>query len=145
MTTEIGEGTTGFSWESFTEELHGDLTVVDDRYLIEHSFEYFKVCLERTGDFKKARDSFFRHALLGFYDCMFDGLKEKAGQWLYRLSDHLSEVERFEMEIYPSETGSLAPDGGRWDSLEDWRRQWESYHFEIPRYDFGRGLIAAFG
>jgi hypothetical protein len=122
-----------------------ELPLVDTKYLVEHSFEWFKSTLDETGDRPKARDVFFSSALMGFYDPTYMGLGTEAGHIVYRLSDHLSEAERSTIKIYPSPTGSLSINGNRWDSLEDWRKEWESLPDEIPHFDFGRGLKEALG
>ena len=103
-------------------------------------FEDFKIRLEETGDIGKARNSFFSHVLLGYYDAMFDGLSRNTGNVVYRLSDSLPDVERQMIEIYPSSTGSLAIDGAQWDSLEDWRKEWERNNPFIPFFDFSPAI-----
>ncbi|MEA3272366.1 MAG: hypothetical protein U9P90_01710 [Patescibacteria group bacterium] len=79
---------------------------------------------------------FFFLALVGYYDCMWDGMDDTVGHLLYRLSDIVEPIERQQMEIYPScggEGSLILDDGGCWHSLEDWRRAWEKYFPEgIP-------------
>jgi len=85
---------------------------------------------------------FFSYALLGFYDAMWDGLNGTAGHIIYRLSDAIEKSQRETMHIYPSSTGSIIiiergmgeDEGVRWDSLEDWRKQWERDNPVIPEY-----------
>lgn len=88
-------------------------------------------------------DFFFSLALRGFYDAMWDGLNATAGHIIYRLSDTIEKPQRETMDIYPSPTGSIIFEHksgknhgyvDRWDSLEDWRKQWERLHPVIPEY-----------
>jgi hypothetical protein len=65
---------------------------------------------------------FFRHVLAPFYDCVWDGLKTEAGHAVYRLSDLVPQEVRQVIEIYPRKDG--------WDTLEDFRREWEDLHPE---------------
>ena len=78
---------------------------------------------------------FFSFALLGYYDAMWDGLNGTAGHIIYRLSDAIEQPQRKIMAIYPKSTGSIIrKEVDRWDSLEDWRKQWENLHPVIPDY-----------
>lgn len=91
-------------------------------------------------DLARARAFLFRLSLLGFYDCMWGGMKVEVGHILYRLSDFINESERKRIWIYPSETGMIVDDYGRCDSLEDWRRQWAKIHPIIPEFNFTNKL-----
>ena len=86
--------------------------------------------LETFGEIRK--DLFFSEALLGYYDCMWEGMTAITGHVVYRLSDSLSEAERQTVTIYPSPEGSIVHKETFWDSLEDWRHSWEKQHPVIP-------------
>jgi len=75
---------------------------------------------------------FFRFALLGYYDGMWSGLQRICGDVVYRLSDFVLPEDRKKMLIYPSSNGSLITDDCPWDSLEDWRGEWEKSRGAIP-------------
>lgn len=75
------------------------------------------------------REQFFTHALLGYYDAMWSGMRCEVGDIIFRISDILSIEERKSIAVYPSKDGSiLLQEGdinlGYWDSLEDWRGKW---------------------
>ena len=74
-----------------------------------------------------SKQSLFSHALLGYYDVMWSGLESVTADLIYRLSDFVPEDERKTMHIYPSPDGSIVRGDGKWDSLEDWREQWEKH------------------
>lgn len=90
---------------------------------------------KKRGDHIPDLETFFSMALLPFYDVMWTGLKRDVGHVIYRLSDFVPEEERCQIGIYPSRTGSII-DGkyGLWNSLVDWRRQWERQHLYIPEF-----------
>lgn len=88
--------------------------------------------LGRNGEIDQ--ESFFSQALLGFYDAMWEGMNVTAGHIVYRLSDSVPRERREAMMIYPSSNGSIITENGNWDSLEDWRKQWEKYHPHIPEF-----------
>jgi hypothetical protein len=67
----------------------------------------------------------FKQALLGYYDPMWNGLRQEAGDIIFRLSDFIPREEREKIDVYPSQNGSLSIRGWQYDSLEDWRKQWE--------------------
>ena len=98
-----------------------------------------KAVKEEVSDNKTKRLLFFHFALLPYYECLFwDGMSKDAGHIIYRISDFLTKEERCNIEIYPTDGGSIIIDNCAWDSLEDWRKQWEKYHPVIP--DFTRKL-----
>lgn len=111
--------------------------------------EFLKTYVEETGDLEGARKRFFSGILVGFYDAMWSGIKEEVGHILYRLCEFVSLEERQMMMIYPSDDGSiidihdtLSGEPVFWDSLEDWRHQWEEYHPVIPEFDFQKKFEA---
>lgn len=114
-----------------------DISYIKD--LLKHCKEIWK----ETGNTQKALQYFFSFGLLGYYDCMWDGMRVEAGHVLYRLSDLIDKSEREKIEVYPSRCGSLTVDesGYSWDSLEDWRKLWEESHPTIPQFDFQKKLV----
>jgi hypothetical protein len=120
--------------------IYGYLSLGDFDYM-RGCFEIFKLHLDETGDLQKARELFFKHTLEPYYSPIFDGLNTNVGDVVYRLSDYLTEEERQLMIAYPSEQGSLVFDDNPWDSLEDWRKQWEhNRQNSIPDFDFQHKL-----
>lgn len=76
---------------------------------------------------------FFACGLEGYYSPLWSGMTKDCGDVLYRLSDFIPRQQRETMPIYPSPEGSIVnEDGGVWDSLEDWRMQWEKQNESIP-------------
>lgn len=70
-------------------------------------------------------------ALLGYYDCMWNGMRSEVGDIIFRISDLMDEEERRMILVYPNRDGSIDAEGGKWDSLEDWRQAWEDQRQEI--------------
>ncbi|HLD83879.1 MAG TPA: hypothetical protein VI979_03430 [archaeon] len=108
---------------------------------------YLLELAEMKGRGEISDERFFSLALLGFYDAMNPALTAADGHMIYRLSDFVPEDRRRTMRIYPCRTGSIIMPsdeildaskhpyeyelgGGpnNWDSLEDWRKQWERIH-----------------
>lgn len=83
-------------------------------------------------------EPFFSRALVPFYDAMWDGLDTTAGHVIYRLSDLVPEEKRRNIAIYPASTGSLIIEQWNWATLEDWRKEWERYHKDIPQHNLDR-------
>lgn len=105
------------------------------------NLEALRKYIDEGGDLEKGREFFFSSTLLGYYDAMWEGLNIDVGHILYRLSDFLEEDKRKRMMIYPSSDGSiLDTEAGQWDSLEDWRQQWEKLHLVIPEFDFQKRI-----
>jgi len=96
--------------------------------------ELARAIKEDRMDFEKGVEWFFHCALLPYYQPIdWDGMNIDAGHIIYRLSDFLPEEKRSKIEIYPNpHGGSLIINDYPWDSLEDWRKQWEKYHSYIP-------------
>jgi hypothetical protein len=96
--------------------------------------ELARAIKEDRMDFEKGVEWFFHCALLPYYQPIdWDGMNIDAGHIIYRLSDFLPEEKRSKIEIYPNpHGGSLIINDYHWDSLEDWRKQWEKYHSYIP-------------
>lgn len=95
---------------------------------------YFKEIKEKEGLNSESMKSFFGLALVSHYDCMWEGLRIEAGHMIYRLSDQIPPERRQTIPIYPYEDGSIKRQDGNWDSLEDWRKQWEKYNPNIPEF-----------
>lgn len=95
--------------------------------------ELAKAIKEEINNEKKL-EIFFSYALLPYYQQIdWDGIKTDAGHIIYRLSDFLPEEKRSKIAVYPNRNGgSLILNDNPWDSLEDWRKQWERYHTYIP-------------
>ncbi|VVB82657.1 Uncharacterised protein [uncultured archaeon] len=95
-------------------------------------------------------DGFFSWALFPYYTpCLpndFYGITKNAGHIIYRLSDFLSEETRKNIHIYPHEKGMVIlkqlEGNVRWDSLEDWRKEWKKNNSYIP--DFIKRLPSNF-
>ena len=116
-----------------------ELPITDISYLKRLSHHCLNVFHD---DLVEARASLFRLGLVGFYDCMWDGMKVEVGHILYRLSDFIEKTERKLIWVYPSENGTIIDEYGWCDSLEDWRQQWEKMHPIIPEFDFTNKLKA---
>jgi hypothetical protein len=81
-------------------------------------------------------DFFFFCALMPYYqteECE-TYLDQLAGHVIYRLSDSIPKEKREIMHVYPNNEGSLIIDEHKWDSLEDWRKQWEHINPVIPEF-----------
>jgi hypothetical protein len=113
-----------------------DLRLMD----IEHLKKLVKAINEFESNDKETKIRlFFSYALLPYYEDVFwDGMKAEAGHIIYRISDLLPLEKRHCIEIYPSSHGSICINDHYWDSLEDWRKQWEVYNPVIP--DFTRKI-----
>lgn len=79
----------------------------------------------------EALEFFFRHALMPFYDCMWDGLKLEAGHVIYRLSDKLPDDICTTIKTYPCiDINPEQPN--EWYTLSSFRQEWENLHPVIP-------------
>src|SRR5687767_6019427 len=106
--------------------------------------EYIRSLIEavRQGKLTDVR-LFFILALEGYYSPMLDGMNRDVGHFLYRLSDLMPAEDRAKLKIYPNyESGSLVDNGVRWDTLEDFRREWAKSNPHIPQLDLLRSLEA---
>jgi len=116
---------------------------VADAAWFKKNLEHIKKFINEGGNIQQARELLFSAILVGYYDCMWGGMDRDVGHLLYRLSDFIGEEERRQMMIYPSEDGMIFDyDLFLWDSLEDWRKQWEKSHPIIPEFDFQKHLEA---
>jgi len=105
-----------------------------------------KLCRESSGDAEKDIKLFFLMALTPYFDSIaYEGLDPRVANFLYRLSDFLSEERRRQIEIYPACAGENADvliDGNPWYSLEEWRKMWEKKNapYPIPHISFAKKL-----
>lgn len=79
-------------------------------------------------------DHFFQRCLDFYYSPLEEGMSGNVGHILYRLSDYLPLEKRQKIVIYPSDTGSIIQDGEPWDTLQDWRKDWENRYPYIPYF-----------
>lgn len=119
-----------------------DLPLGDLAYL-ERTIE---LCRKTSADSENDIKFFFLMALTPYFDGIFyEGLDPRVGNFLYRLSDFLSEERRRQIEIYPARAGENADviiDGNLWYSLEEWRKMWEKQNapYSIPHISFAKKL-----
>jgi hypothetical protein len=85
---------------------------------------------------------FFDFGLTPYYSPLHAGIDTSIGNFIYRLSDRVPEEKRKRITLYPSPGGSLVcyedydPENPtRWDTLEDFRREWEKSHTAIPAFE----------
>ena len=104
--------------------------------LLNEDVSHLRMLVQKYRDNPKfTTEHFFSLALFAFYDVMDEeGINGTTGHIIYRMSDAVIEKQRETIPIYPDSTGSLIlPDeGDPWDSLEDWRKQWQRLHPVIP-------------
>lgn len=101
------------------------------------SIEWVRQIIRFCEEFNLSSDFFFSQVLEAYYSPLLDyvdGLARDAGHLIYRLSDQLAEEQRQSMHIYPDNNGNILIEDVLWGSLEDWRREWESRHPDIPRF-----------
>lgn len=114
--------------------------------------EIVREVLERAGNLFKMRPDlemgeklqlFFMDALVPYFDCLWEGMDETAGHIVYRLSDRLPPHIRSNIGVYPravrrDQTSPLGynvdmkANMSGWTTLEEWRREWETQHRNIP-------------
>lgn len=112
-----------------------ELPVGDIKWIKKVLIYYQELKAEDPSFYSKHVPPFFMEVITPFYDCMWDGMTRDAGHVIYRLSDSVPKEVRESLAVYPNgETGSLMHDGGFWNSLEDWRREWEKMNPIIPEF-----------
>jgi hypothetical protein len=91
---------------------------------------------------EKLLEMFFDFGLTPYYSPLHAGIDLSVGNFIYRLSDRMPKEKRKRIMLYPSPGGSLIyyaesdPESPtRWDTLEDFRRQWEEKNPMIPTFE----------
>ncbi|GEM_PF-6533009 len=104
-------------------------------------------------DWTTERELFFSVALLPYYDggITWEGMDAEVGHIIYRLTDLVDPDDRKAFAIYPSSDGSVTTKYEyeydheerevKWDSLEDWRREWERTNPNIPDHSIVNEFI----
>ena len=109
-------------WDTDYEMPHGD---------IEFLTKVHNSINEHKNEINNPKSFFFQLALEPYYCPLYDGMDKVCLDLVYRLSDKLSYEERDKIMVYPSNVGSILDFDEksqrtiRWDSLEDWRREWK--------------------
>lgn len=93
---------------------------------VDRLHELTRLIAEHAENFNNPVESFFMWALEPYYSPLWDGGDRGVLDIVYRLSDRISQVERRRIMVYPSPTGEILLEDGRWDSLEQFRREWEN-------------------
>ena len=80
------------------------------------------LALKATGQFTPAelRSHFLMQTIGRWTDPFCEGMAGDVGHALYRITDLMDPEERAAIEVYPGENG--------WETVEDWRREWERLH-----------------
>jgi hypothetical protein len=111
-------------------EVYWDNLPVGD---IEHLKRLTKTFSEHKGE-QGNLEMFFMFALLPYYEFIsYDGLDRRTGHVIYNLSNFVKQEDREKIIVFRTEKGSIVDEEGKaWDSLEDWRKQWEKINPVIP-------------
>lgn len=107
-------------------------------FRVVEAMDIYRENVARTGDLQGSRRVFFEDILTPYYiDGVARGGEEELVEHLvYWLSGFLTEAERQNTPIYPTEGGPIIIEGVAWDSLENWRNCFacDPYH-KLPPID----------